>query len=280
MQDFRIRQATAADVGAMVEWAAREGWNPGLDDLAPFLAADTEGYWLAESGGRMVAAISFVHHQPDYAFLGFYIADTAFRGQGIGYSLWRTVLERSRALTIGLDGVAAQQDNYRKSGFTYAHANWRYGGAVADSGPDTAFVTVSPALEKAVLDYDASMNPAPRPRFASAWYADKPTRQTACLIRDGEVAALGTIRACRQGHKIGPLFAGDEEMAERLFSHLAHLAGGGTIYLDIPEPNTAARALCERHAMAPVFETARMYRGETPSLPLAKIFGITTFELG
>jgi hypothetical protein len=28
------------------------------------------------------------------------------------------------------------------------------------------------------------------------------------------------------------------------------------------------------------FETARMYKGPAPSLPLERIFGVTTFELG
>ncbi len=28
------------------------------------------------------------------------------------------------------------------------------------------------------------------------------------------------------------------------------------------------------------FETARMYKGPAPALPLERIFGITTFELG
>ncbi|MNL87137.1 hypothetical protein D3C87_2161460 [compost metagenome] len=55
---------------------------------------------------------------------------------------------------------------------------------------------------------------------------------------------------------------------------------GEEIYLDIPEPNASARALCERYNMKPVFETARMYRGIAPDLPLARIYGITTFELG
>ena len=32
--------------------------------------------------------------------------------------------------------------------------------------------------------------------------------------------------------------------------------------------------------LTPVFETARMYRGPAPALPLERIFGITTFELG
>jgi hypothetical protein len=32
--------------------------------------------------------------------------------------------------------------------------------------------------------------------------------------------------------------------------------------------------------MAPVFETARMYKGPAPELPIDRIFGLTTFELG
>ena len=48
----------------------------------------------------------------------------------------------------------------------------------------------------------------------------------------------------------------------------------------MPEPNASARALAEGAGLAPVFETARMYRGPAPDLPLPRIFGITTFELG
>jgi hypothetical protein len=32
--------------------------------------------------------------------------------------------------------------------------------------------------------------------------------------------------------------------------------------------------------MTPAFETARMYTGPTPPIPLAKLFGVTSFELG
>jgi hypothetical protein len=35
-----------------------------------------------------------------------------------------------------------------------------------------------------------------------------------------------------------------------------------------------------RHGLAPVFETARMYRGPAPALPLDRTFAITTLELG
>jgi hypothetical protein len=44
--------------------------------------------------------------------------------------------------------------------------------------------------------------------------------------------------------------------------------------------NGEAVSLAKRYGLAPVFETARMYRGESPRLLLDGIYGITTFELG
>ena len=87
------------------------------------------------------------------------------------------------------------------------------------------------------------------------------------------------IRACRAGHKIGPLFARDAGVAAALFAALASGAEAPVV-LDVPEPNRDAVALARAHGLEPSFETARMYRGPAPDLPLARIFGIGTFELG
>jgi hypothetical protein len=103
--------------------------------------------------------------------------------------------------------------------------------------------------------------PAPRSRFEA-------------------VDSYGVIRRCRTGFKVGPLFSETEEEADVLFRSLAAEAGGEPVFLDIPEPNPAAQALAARYGLSPVFETARMYRGPDPRLPLSRIFGITTFELG
>ena len=69
-------------------------------------------------------------------------------------------------------------------------------------------------------------------------------------------------------------------MRPALFLALAQEAERAQIFLDVPEPNGEGRALAEAMGLSPVFETARMYRGAAPDLPLSRIFGITTFELG
>ncbi|MDW9594706.1 GNAT family N-acetyltransferase [Sinorhizobium meliloti] len=283
-QDFRmphIRLATRAELDTIIDWAAREGWNPGIDDGNAFWAADPEGYWVAVEEERLAAAISLVRYGSGYAFLGFFIADEEYRGRGIGLDLWKWAIARAEGRTIGLDGVVGQQENYRKSGFGWSHANIRYGGVVnVTEPPGTELVDVAPVHAASLIDYDMRFNPTRREAFLREWTKQLQTRRSVVLLRDGAIAGYGTIRKCREGYKIGPLLADSETGADLLFRKLATGTGGERIYLDVPEPNASARALCTRYNMKPVFETARMYRGPAPDLPLARIYGITTFELG
>ena len=130
-----------------------------------------------------------------------------------------------------------------------------------------------------MLAYDRLFFPAPRPAFLSLWLT--PRQGAALAVRDGDrVVGLGAIRACRDGCKLGPLYADDEAVADTLFLQLAAYARGGSIYLDVPEPNDAALRLARRYGLAPVFETARMYTGAAPDLPLTRLYGVTSFELG
>ncbi len=66
--------------------------------------------------------------------------------------------------------------------------------------------------------------------------------------------------------------ADDPALAESLFDALqAYVPAGVAVYLDVPEPNAAAVALAERHGMVVAFETARMYTGRAPALPLRRL---------
>jgi hypothetical protein len=65
-----------------------------------------------------------------------------------------------------------------------------------------------------------------------------------------------------------------------LFQTLAARARGASVFLDLLDPNQAAVQRAARTSLSPVFETALMYRGVRPDLPLAQTYGISTFELG
>jgi GNAT superfamily N-acetyltransferase len=278
--NFTIRAMTRADLDRAVEWAAAEGWNPGLDDAGCFYAADPAGFLMGFAGDEPVASISVVRYGDAFGFLGLYIVRPQWRGRGFGYRLWQAGMDHLKGRIVGLDGVVAQQANYARSGFALAHRNVRFGGAAQVDAPDDPRIRpVDAALVEAVFAYDRAFFPAPREIFLRCWLKDD-ARKSLAVVEDGAVRAYGVIRACRSGFKIGPLFAEGEREADLLFRALAAQAGGAEIFLDLPEPNEAAIRLAARHNLSPVFETARMYRGEAPDLPLSRTYGISTFELG
>lgn len=77
-----ITTATLADLARMVDWAALEGWNPGLADAPVFLATDPGGFLIGRLGPDPVSAISVVAYGSGFGFLGFYICRPEFRGKG------------------------------------------------------------------------------------------------------------------------------------------------------------------------------------------------------
>lgn len=279
-----IRALTDAEVNTAVEWAAREGWNPGLADAAAFRAQDEAGFLGLFTGDELAATLSAVRYAGGFAFLGFYICRPQLRGRGLGWRLWQAGMARLEGDTIGLDGVLAQQANYAKCGFELAHRNIRYGGVARGlAAPGAGAVTLTPELRAEVEAFDARHFGFARPAFLAHWL-QPPLGAARVRVENGRVTGYGVIRRCREGFKIGPLFAETAAGAVALFAALAGqaqgVAPGAPVYLDVPEPNGPARALAQEAGLAPVFETARMYRGRAPHLPLARIFGITSFELG
>ena len=124
---------TPSEMALAADWAAAEGWNPGLADAPCFATVDPQGFLIGELDGAPAATISNVNYSGDFAFLGFYIVRPDLRGRGYGLAIWRAAVAHAGKRVIGLDGVIAQQDNYRKSGFAFAYRNIRFGGTLAEA---------------------------------------------------------------------------------------------------------------------------------------------------
>ncbi len=275
-----IRNMTLKDLKKAVRWAEHEGWNPGINDAECFFKADKRGFYVGEIDGEMISTISIVKYKNDFAFLGFYIVNPEYRSMGYGLDIWNHVIEKHKFYTIGLDGVVAQQENYRKSGFVLAHRNIRYQGQKTTD----FFSSNEPEIQQvpfpAIVEYDRLFFPSERKTFLEPWLNEK-NRHSCAFIKNHEIKGYGVIRKCVSGYKIGPLFADDEKIAEPLFRALIDKVNIGDIFfIDVPETNLKGVNLVHKYNMNHVFETARMYTKEAPNLPIEKIFGISSFELG
>lgn len=276
---IRHRRMELGDLVTVLGWAAAEGWNPGQEDAAAFLAADPDGFFLAEEDGRPVAAISVVAHSDAMAFLGLYLCVPDRRGRGIGKALWDHALTHAGARTVGLDGVPDQQANYAASGFVTAGATRRFEGAWP-ARPDPAIGPAEPEELPALIALDAAALGYAKPSFLRSWCAPTPTRRT--LVQRGAPGPAGfaTWRRCGHGVKIGPLVAGDPAGALALIGAVAAETGeAGPLVLDVPDAQGALTDACRAAGMACSFTTARMYRGPAPQAG-PQVAAAGTLELG
>ena len=276
--DFIVRRMTRPDLERAFQWSLEEGWNIGLRDHDVFYATDPNGFFIGELDGEPIGSVSGVAYGKNFGFIGIYIVAQPFRGQGYGLPLFRAAMDYLNGRTIGLDGVVAQQENYKRSSFRFLYRNRRYegigGGEIAPNCVPLASVPFE------VLDaYDRRHFPAPRPQFLQGWIR-QPEAVALGIAQNGKLRGYGVIRRMIHGWAIAPLFADSESVAEALFQSLAAQHPGEPILLDVPEINPQAVALAQRQGMTPVFETARMVVGPEPDLPYSEIFGVTSYELG
>jgi len=277
-RDRDIRVLTAGEVATLIDWAAGEGWNPGINDAVAFHAADPEGFLGAFVDGEMVAGISAVAYGDAFGFIGLYICHQEFRGQGHGKAVWDAGMARLGGRSIGLDGVDQQVANYARMGFAPAYRTVRHSGRLPVASVHATIQPVGPDLVAEVAALDRRFFPAPRRRFLEHWL--KPPNVALAAMRDGSVAGYAVARQCRQGWKVGPVFALDQADARHLLSGLAASIGDAEIHLDVPDPAREFSAYLVQAGFVPGFVTTRMYRGPVDTTKLAQAYTTTTLELG
>lgn len=278
-QDYVIRPMERKELDLALEWAAGEGWNPGLHDSDAFYSADPKGHLIGVLAGVPVGCISAVAYGSTFGFLGLYIVRPEYRGRGLGVLLWEKALRHLEDRNVGLDGVLGRQRDYEKHGFRLAHRNLRFRAFGIGRSRPAGLTGLGRGDLDAVLEYDRRLFPASRQQFLEKWLG-MPKSAALGYIKGGKLGGYGVVRKCRDGYKVGPLFADTPGIAEALFSGLAGHAQGAPVFIDVPEVNAPALHLAERMGMEQVFATARMYNMSEPDVDTGRIYGVTTLELG
>jgi hypothetical protein len=278
---FEIATASADDVVRVMDWANDEGWNPAITDRFAFHAMDPRAFLMGRLDGDPVVCISVVRYGAAFGFLGCYIARPAVRGKGYGLQIWNAGMKRLAGRNVGLDGVVAQQANYRKSGFRLAWNNVRHEGrpVPAPLPPGVRLVDARSLPFDKLAAYDRRFFPEPRDSFLAAWIT-LPERTALVALQGGEIAGFGVIRAAVAASRIGPLYAASTAIAAALITGLAAAMPGRPVAVDMPDFNEPGTSMARHHGLEPAFETARMYTGPEPEIDRAGLFGVASLELG
>ena len=280
---YRIGRMTRDEAGLLDTWAAEEGWNPGLSDIATAWACDPDAFIALRHGNECVGGGAIVAYGQDAGFMGLFIMRADVRRQGLGRVLWHERLRRLRArlkpgAPIGMDGVFEMTPFYEAGGFTYLYRDLRFQGDAAGTlDPDAVPLDRVPSAM--VDEYDAAVSGIRRPAFMRAW-TTQPNGQGYAILRGDALTCYGFRRPCRSGHKIGPLYADDAATAERLLGSLLSGIPGEPVSLDVPEPNAAALGIMNDLSWQQSFGCARMVNGTAAEMKVAFVYGVTSFEFG
>ena len=278
---FTIRPMIRTELDLAIDWAAKEGWNPGIYDADSFWSVDPEGFFIGLENNKPVATVSAVKYDAGFGFIGFFIVKAEYRSQGFGLLMGRKALDYLKGCNVGIDGVVEQQENYKRFGFQIAYQNIRFETHGTRSQVMVEnLVPIQKVRLTDLLEYDTRHFPTQRATFVRNWIK-QPQATTLAYLEKGKMTGYGMIRKCRNGFKIGPLFADDYEIAQTILSGLlSRIRTSEPVFLDVPEINADGLLLAENYNMRRVFETVRMYSKEKPRIDINHVFGVTSFELG
>lgn len=283
-KEIAFKKLDLEGLKTLVGWAKEEGWNPGPYDADAFYFTDPDGHYGLFKDDKMIGGGSIVSYNGEFGFMGLFIMLPAYRSAGLGKQLWfmrrDLLLKRLKPnASIGMDGVLAMQGFYAKGGFHIAFRDERYQltGSEFQHHPSVSSFTNEDFTE--LVQFDLKCFGFNRNAFLSQWLK-LPESKVFVHRSEGRFTGYAVLRQANIGFKIGPLFAEDAKVAEKLYQTCLSAVPGSLVYLDIPVSNRNAVELVKNHNASYVFECARMYYGKSPEIEMDKVYGITTFELG
>lgn len=283
-QNFTFRKLTFPEFEILVDWAIKEGWNPGLEDASVFWATDPDAFYGYFEKETMIGGGSIVSYSGQMGFMGFFIVRPDYRAKGLGTELWflrrNTLLSRLQPnAPIAMDGILAMQPFYQKGGFVIDYSDERYVKTGSYYPPNPSVQPSTANDFEAIVALDKECFGVARPHFYKLWL-DATQTKSFSYIENGVLLGVAVIRPAQTGFRIGPLYAENETVATALYERCLSEAIDQPVCLDIPMSNKAVVNLVKKYQATFVFECARMYYGTPPKTNINKVFGLTTFEIG
>lgn len=280
-----IRRLARAEQELLVQWAAQEGWNPGLHDSELFWQLDDEGFLGIMLDSELAGGGAIIKHGPRFGFMGLFIMRPSIAlenwapssGTPVAMPCWiASSLGRPLAWMPWMRWYPST-----RGGFVPQTRQSRFEWQVPRQGLEAAGdIPKLDAVDfEQLLQFDRSCFPVTRDKYLRMWI-QQPDSHAFGLVQADQIQGYGVMRRCMSGWKIGPLFAVSPIAARRLLLAFGQRAAGSLLYLDVPENSPAAQQLCHSFGMREVFGCVRMYLGAAPDLATERIYSITTFEVG
>jgi GNAT superfamily N-acetyltransferase len=265
---MNFRTMTTADIAFGMRLKAQNHWNQLEDDWQRQLDLEPDGCFVAEVRGVPVGTACCCVFD-SVAWINMVLVDRDQRGQGVGTSMMRHVLQyldERGIVSIRLDATVLGQPVYAKLGFTGDFTLERYEG-ILPSAPATGVMgeegtAIEPLTEadlSALFEFDQFITSTRRAELLRHLFTQHP-KHAFKHTTHGQLDGYCLARPGSNAWQIGPIQASPPAGRALLLQAAVHFAGQ-PVYLDAPTANAEANAVVQALGLTVQRSFLRMTRG-------------------
>jgi GNAT superfamily N-acetyltransferase len=260
MSDRAIRLLTDDDLDAAFTLSTAAGWNQRLDDWRMLLRLAPRGAFAALNDGRLIGTAIGIDYG-GFAWIAMMLVDPEFRGRGVGGRLLEAAMHAVPAERIvRLDATPLGRPLYQRYGFEDETTLTRHVISAARPRAGSPRVRQMTAADiQVVTEQDREVFGGDR-RKVLEWALDGAPQYAQVIRDDSGVAHYCFGRQGRLFDQIGPVVAGDNDIAQALVSAAVTTASGRPVAVDAFDSHgafTAALSALGFQAQRPLFRMCR-----------------------
>ena len=281
---IELRTMLASDLPVGLHLCRACGWNQLDEDWLYFLQADGAGARVAERQQDAVGTVAWLRYGAAFSWIAMMLVDPDARHAGIGSRLFESALEELRnEPCIRLDATPAGEPLYRRYGFIDEYGLVRTKTIVTPNQFEPSHhdvVPIQPGDLPEIFARDRVVFGADRSALLTSFFRRAP--HFSRIAREHGI--LTGYCFGRPGHlysQLGPIVAGDTEIARALIAHSLAPQAGASFAIDVPKQATELIKWMETVGFVIERPFLRMCRGDNPSPGLPDhIYGIAGPEFG
>lgn len=275
-----LRVMTPDEAPSVITLMRKIGWMHPLEQVRQNIVWGGQGSFCLAFGDKIVATAIALKYSQRLAWIGVVTSDPEYQRRGFARRLMDHTMEYlSGVESVMLDASTLGFPIYDKMGFRSLYKVSPYVGTPQHFAPTDSTRPMTADDLPTVIDMDCYIMGLPRPQVIQ-WLFE--TGKAYVATDNGKITGYFFERIQDGALRMVAWNAADPTTAETLLNLGSSFAtdAGLSLRTSIPEPNTVAREMVERHAMTIERPVTRMVYGGEPPGHMSDQYGIIAFMTG
>jgi GNAT superfamily N-acetyltransferase len=230
-----IRTFKPADLAEALRLKEQAGWNQTEADWQRLLDLGPEGCFVACLNGKLIGTITTIIYGRSLGWIGMMLVHPRYRRQGIGRGLMQAAIDyfhKTGVLSIKLYATPAGRPLYESLCFRVEGRIERWEGMAA-GGAKKEKLRIDHETRSGIVELDLKAFGLGREALLNRLIRDCPVTPVLAHSSGGSMKGYILARPGSRAYFIGPIVAGNKEVALSLLDEMLVQLAGENVFLDL-----------------------------------------------